>query len=509
MKSLRDMETKRNMENYCRVQQLLAKRPAEGASDDTDTEEQGVEPFVDKLSGEFLTPQPSNQTLASGAGEEEPVDSASNAVSIFHSHVNNGDLLQKSSADWRISRGLEWIEMGVRRQEIGVYTEEVVQPEPGLVVLNHRLQAAPTRQRFGPTTGTEQPERTNRPGAPTLFSDGYPAIDYPMNEDSGPQPAPQAAASTGFPEEPPGEGGTVTRTDSQSMTTRVSQSSDTEASSGVWSFSKNLKSPGLRRRRPTSVHQGAPTRQSFRDLELPRSVSLPSSGSDYNLNTDSSSLSSQQSSDSQQLLRLASSKPNQEMSCDPQDEQFFSESELPNPSASDRWLSLRQQRRYSNPSIATGGHHKARVHTRSLHSFSSNAETQLTGLPSRLDGVLNRAKVRVRERDGLTTERQVKIAHRRTRYPPPSASLSATLSPSPSDVDRDTEWVGEVALMRHRALMVSKGWKEQLVDGDDDDKKDRSDSVKFLLRFVRISINFHFISLEIHVKIESVFPPSC
>lgn len=26
--------------------------------------------------------------------------------------------------------------------------------------------------------------------------------------------------------------------------------------------------------------------------------------------------------------------------------------------------------------------------------------------------------------------------------------------------------------MRHRALTVSKGWKEQLVDGDDDEKRD-------------------------------------
>lgn len=472
------METKRNIENYCRVQQLPAKRPAEGASDDTDPEEQEVERFVDKLSDEFQIPQASNTTLISGAGEEEPVDGASTVVSIFHSHANNGDLLHQGSAGWRISRGLEWIEMGVRRQEIGVYTEEAVQPERNLVAWNHRLQFAPTMQRFGHTAGAGQPERINPPGAPTVFLDGYPAIDYPMNEDSDPQPVHQAAASRGFLEEPAGKGGTVTRrdSDSQSITTQVSQSSDTEASPEVWSFSKNLKSPGLRRRRPTSVQQGAPTRQSFRDSELPRSASLPNSGSNYNLNTDSSSLSSQQSCDSQQLLPLASSKPNQEMSCDPQDKQFFSESELSDPSASGRWASLRQQRRYSNPNIVTRERHEARAHTRSLYSFPSNAETQGTGLPSRLDGILNRAKVRVRERDVLTTDRDLKIAHRRTRYPPPSPSFSAPLPPSLSDMDRETEWVEEVALLRHRALTVSKGWKEQLVDGDDDDKKDRSES---------------------------------
>lgn len=470
------METKRNMENYCKVQRLPAKRPAEGAGDDTDTEEQGAERFVDKLSEKFLIPRSSNGTLASGAEEEETVDSASTVVSIFNSQANNGDLLRQNSAGWRISRGLEWIEMGVRRQEIGVYTEEAGLPERSRVAWNHRLQSVPTMQSFGHTAGTEEPERINPPSAPTLFLGGYPAIDYPMNEDSEPQPVHQAAASRGFLEEPAGEGGTLTRrdSDSQSMTTRVSQSSDTEVSPEAWSFSKNLKSPGLRRRRPTSVHQSAPTRQSFRDSELPRSASLPISGS------DSSSLSSQQSYDSQQLLRLASSKPNREMSCDPQDEQFFSESELPNPSASDRQVSLRQQRRYSNPNVVTRERHEARAHTRSLHLFPSNAETHMTGPPSRLDGVLNRAKVRVRERDGLTAERQLKIAHRRTRYPPPSPSPSTPLPPPPplSDVDRETEFVEEVALMRHRALTVSKGWKEQLVDGDDDDddKKDRSES---------------------------------
>uniref|UniRef100_A0A3Q4BLF2 DH domain-containing protein n=1 Tax=Mola mola TaxID=94237 RepID=A0A3Q4BLF2_MOLML len=58
-------------------------------------------------------------------------------------------------------------------------------------------------------------------------------------------------------------------------------------------------------------------------------------------------------------------------------------------------------------------------------------------------------------------------------YLPPSPSFSTTPSPSLSDGDRDTEWEEEVELMRHRALTVSEGWKEQLVDGDDDDKRNR------------------------------------
>lgn len=477
LRSLRETETKRKMENYDRVEALPAKRPAEAPGDDTDTEEQGVERFVDKVNEEFLVPQSSNGLLAPRA-EEEPAHSASTVVSIFHSQPNsvNGSMLRQGSAGWWISRGLEWIEMGVRRQEIGIYTEEALHPgratEPSLAAWNHSLQSAPTRQRSSHTARTEQPERKNPPGDPAPFLDGYPAVDYPMNEDSDPQPVDQAAASGRFSEEPVVERGTSARRDSdtQSVVTRISQSSDSEASSEAWSFSKNLKSPGLRRRRPTSVPQGAPSRPSFRDSEPPRSASLSNSGSNYNTDTNSFSFSSQQSFNSQQLPRQASSQSNQEMSCDPQDEQFFSESELPDASLIDRRVGLKQLRSFSIPSVVT------REHWRSMHSLPRGAETQSAGLSSRLDGPLNRAKVRVRERDGLRRDRQLKMGHRRTRYPPPSPSFSTTPSPSPSDVDREAEFVEEVALMRHKALSVSEGWKEQLVDEDDDDKRDRSES---------------------------------
>lgn len=454
------------MENYCRVQQLMAKCPAEGSGDDTDTDEKQSE---EKLSEEFSIPQSSKGKLASGAEEEaEPVDSASSLVSIFQSQANNG-LSRQSSASWQISRGLEWMEMGVRRQDIGAFTEEPLQPERRVVAWNHRLQSAPTIQRFDHAGGTEQPEKISPMAAPALFLDGYPAIDYPMNEDSDSQSVPQMAASTGFSEELAGQGRSETRrdSDSQSVTTRESQIRDNEASPEAWSFSKNLKSPGLRRRRPSSVPHVAPTRLSLQDSELPRSTN---SWSDYNLNTDSSSLSSQQSSDSQQPRRLATFKINQTMSCEPQEEELLSESELPDRSASVKRVGLRHHRRNSNPKIVT----RARSHAGSLHSLPSNSDTQF---PARLDGILNRAKVRVTDRNGLTTGRQIKIAHGRKRYSPPSPSSSTHLSPPPSEVDKETEWVEEVALMRHRALTVSKGWKEQLVDGDnnDDDSKDRSE----------------------------------
>ncbi|XP_063340931.1 pleckstrin homology domain-containing family G member 6 [Pelmatolapia mariae] len=54
-------------------------------------------------------------------------------------------------------------------------------------------------------------------------------------------------------------------------------------------------------------------------------------------------------------------------------------------------------------------------------------------------------------------------------YPSPSPSFSATSSPSRSDGDRDTD-LEEVEVARPKALSVSQGWKEQLVDGDEDEQ---------------------------------------
>jgi len=83
---------------------------------------------------------------------------------------------------------------------------------------------------------------------------------------------------------------------------------------------------------------------------------------------------------------------------------------------------------------------------------------------SPVEGLLERAKVRVHREGG----RNRKEHDMKTLHPPHSpSSFSAPLSPSPSDGDQ------EVELMRHRVPSVSQGWREQLVDGDAEDKKYR------------------------------------
>ncbi|XP_061919786.1 pleckstrin homology domain-containing family G member 6 isoform X2 [Entelurus aequoreus] len=91
--------------------------------------------------------------------------------------------------------------------------------------------------------------------------------------------------------------------------------------------------------------------------------------------------------------------------------------------------------------------------------------------PSSVNTLLERAMGRKRDRDMLKDILfNVRPRHRFT-----------TLSAS-ADVDRDTEWESgeEKQLLRPQAPMVSEKWKEQLVDGEEDDKLDRPSSSHFL-----------------------------
>ncbi|KAG7216993.1 hypothetical protein INR49_001647 [Caranx melampygus] len=104
-----------------------------------------------------------------------------------------------------------------------------------------------------------------------------------------------------------------------------------------------------------------------------------------------------------------------------------------------------------------------------LGSLKPNQERHPNGQNSPLAGLLERAKERVKDRDGIKRGRDVKVANLWSRHLSPSPTFSTTPSPLPSDGDKDTDWEEEVKLMRHRAPTVSKGWKEQLVDGDEND----------------------------------------
>lgn len=508
LRSWRETEINRKLENW-KIQQLKAKLQTEAKTDDMDTEEQplvqpGGETFVDELDEEFIISQSINGMLPSKEAEEQPPDDAATyktVASFLQSQPNNSNrkLLHNGFADRQQAvKGYEWIEMGVRRQDIGIHAEEAekmvesVMTKEQRVAWNHNVQSAPILDHFNHSIAAD-PLRYNTTGPHALLLGGYPDVDYPMNEDSSSQPTYQPTISSEF-SRVPGEGGISTRRDSDSQSVNqdtwrnssYSQSGDMETSPVAWSFSKDLKSPGLRRRRPVNSRQGPSTqtsRQFFQDSGPPWPASF--SNSDYNPNTNRHSFPSQQSSDSHQVLKLGSLKPNQEMSWNmhdrvPLDPQRLSEPELPDLNFYDKWPKIKTKRSASIPNIIIERGHKLCLHSSSLYTLPQEKDTQFpisrlnpNGHPSALEGLLERAKDRVRERDGFKRDRNVKIANVRSRYLPPSPSFSTTPSPSPSDGDRDTEWEEEVALMRHRALTVSKGWKEQLVDGDEDEKRNR------------------------------------
>ncbi|XP_036930755.1 uncharacterized protein plekhg6 isoform X2 [Acanthopagrus latus] len=497
LRSWRHAENKRQLENY-RIQQLEAKPVTEAKTDDMETEEQpltqsGDETFVDEFTKEFIIPQSVNGMLASYKAEEpNPPDDATNTVIPFiNSYSNDIDhkLVQKSfTGRQQAISGYESIEMEVRRQQIGIYTEEEAETlrfTERYVTLSHR-QSAPNLDHFARSTVTH-PLRYNTTGPHVFLLDGYPDVDYPIDEDSSSQPANQPTISRQGPElvRAPEEGGIPSRrgSDSQSVnqdTRRNSMNSlsaDMVTSQEAWGFSKNLRSPRLRRRRPVSTNQGPGTRHFFQSSGQGSSPS--NSGSDDNTNIKRNSLPSGQSSNSHRVLKLGSLKPNQGMfwnreDRDSPDPQTMSESELPDLNFYNKRPKMKTQRSASNPNIIIEGDHRLRLHANSLQTIPQAKDARFNisgqnpnGHTSPLEGLLERVNGRARDRD-----KNLKTTNLRSRYHSPSPSFSTTPSPPPSDGDRDTEWEEEVALMRRRALTVSGGWKEQLVDGEEDEKRD-------------------------------------
>lgn len=470
-----------------------------------DTEEQSLQSgrnsFVDEFSEEFVISRSINRMLAYKEAEEQPPDDAATyetAVSVLHSLPNNsnGKLVDRGFAGQQQSvKGYEWIEMGVRRQVVGIHAEQAekiaestMKKEQRVDWKEGRTQSAPILDIYNKRIATD-PLRYNTTGPHALLLGGYPDVDYPMNEETSSQPTYQLTISSKFSIVPE-EGGTSTKTDSDSQPVNEdtwrnlshSHSGDMELSPNAWSFSQNLQSPGLRKRRPFSTYLGPSTQtstQSFHDSGPALSASFSNSVSDYNPNTARNFAPSEQSLNSQRVLKLGSLKLNQEILWNPRDRvQSPQTSESLHLNFYEKLAKIKSQRSVSIPNTITEQVYEIRPHSSSLYTLSQEKGIQFpmsksNGHPSPLEGLLERAKERLRDRDGLKRDRNLKTAHLRSRYLPPSPSFSTTPSPSLSDGDRDTEWEEEVELMRHRALTVSEGWKEQLVDADDDDKRNR------------------------------------
>ncbi|KAF1388085.1 hypothetical protein PFLUV_G00086580 [Perca fluviatilis] len=495
LRNLRQTESNRQMENW-KIQQLEAKPVTEAKMDDMEREEQLVtqsrqETFVDELTEEFIIPRSINGMLAYKEAEEQPLDDVADnnpVISFWHPHqpINNGRKLVKKgfAVQQQKVKGYEWIEMGVRGEEVGIHAEKEERMAESLIrtgkqrlIWNHRAHSAPNLDHFTHSIEVD-PSRCNTTGPHALL---YPDVDYPTDEHSTLQPPHEPAISREGPEvfRLQGEGEISTKRDCDSQSVNqdsrrnsYSQSGHMETSPEAWGCSKNLRSPGLRRRRPISNPQGSSyqtSRQFFQGSEQAwsdsNSYSLPNSNSDLKIN------SLPPGSDSHRVLKLGSLKPwnmHDRVSPDPQ---TLSESELPDLNFCKR---VKTQRSASIPNIIIKGGHGLRVDSSSLHTLPQAGDVPFpisrhnpAGHHSPLEGLLERAK----ERNGFKRDRNLKMDNLKSRYPPPSPSFSTTPSPSPSDGNKDTDWEEEVELMRHRALTVSKGWKEHLVDGYEDDKK--------------------------------------
>ncbi|XP_008290911.1 uncharacterized protein plekhg6 [Stegastes partitus] len=494
LRNLRQTENNR-LENL-KTHQPESKPVAEPKTDDMETEEEPVRrpaagTFVKKFTDELITPS------LNGSVETEPPDEASSndtGAPFWHSQLRNSlrKAEQKSISGRQASvRRYEWIEMGVRgeqrnhREDEGQLVESQLTNQPN-VTWHHRVQSAPSLNHFTRRTAAH-PVKHNTTGTYQLLVGELPDVDYPTDENTL-QPPHQLAASR---EANPGSSirrdpGSPSGNQNTRRNSNCSQSGDVESSPDAWSFSKNLRSPGLRRRRPVNAGQGPSAQASNRFVQRQTwtaSNSYPSSNSDSdsNLNMKRNSLPSS-SSETLRVLKLGSLKPNQGMFWNMTDRtsadlQIYSEPELPDLNVQTKRPKMKTQRSASIPNIIMEG--GLRQPSSSL--FAAQRPQDRASSPgydrsqqaSPLEGLLERARERGRDRGAIKRGRNVKMLHPRSRYPPPSPSFSTTPSPPPSDGDRDTEWE-EVELQRHRALTVSKGWKEQLVDGDEDDKRSSS-----------------------------------
>ncbi|KAM7421060.1 hypothetical protein PAMA_015305 [Pampus argenteus] len=511
LRNLREMESKRQLENW-KIQQLEDKPVIEAETVEFETITQSAtqpnpgerETFVDEFTDELIIPQSINGMLASKKAEEQyqPQDGVATDTGVpfcqSQPNANHSKALHKGFAGQKQTvKVCEWIEMGVKGEQHGIHTEEeeamFYMTKEQRVTSNHRPQSASNVDDLFISSTAADPLRHSTTGPHAFLTSQYPDIDYPIDEpNTSPLPQPTTFRAASEYLRLPGEGGTSTKRDSNSQSinqcTRSNSSyihsGDMETFHESHSFPKNIKSPGLRRRRPVTTHQG-PSTQMSRPLlqdsgQASNNNSSSNSDSDCNLSMKRNSVSSGQSSDSHRVLKLGSLKQNQGMfwnmhdgrvSPDPQ---TLSEPELPDLNSHNKKPKMKTQRSASIPNIIIQQEYGLYLPSSTLNTLPQDEDTPFpmsahnpNTQPSPLDGLLERAHDRARGREQLKRDR--KMDNLGSRYPP-SPSFSTTPSQSPSDGDRDME-LEEVELLRHRALTVSKGWKEQLVDEEDDDKR--------------------------------------
>ncbi|XP_037532534.1 uncharacterized protein plekhg6 [Nematolebias whitei] len=417
---------------------------------------------------------------------QPPNEGPTNNTGLTPKRSNNVNKLgYKSGLGQRqVLQGPEWIEM--ERRDPGVNQSE----EEGKIVETQIITKALPVSKLNHFPQSKPPDLsgTNTTRRPNFLPHELPDVDYPTEEESTLSPPQKPQISSEMLPRPQVEKRALTRSNSDlqlvtqdNQKTFPSQSGVAETYLDVSSFPPNLKSPGLRKRRPVSTNPSPstpPLKPRLLDLGRPASASNSSSNSDSECSTNikRNSLPATFSSDLQQVPKVGP-KPNYNAFLNkynriPPDAQNISESDLPDTTSQSIKPKIKNVRSSSSPSMINEGKQPVRGPSNSSHASPQEEDPSSSGFTinsSPVEGLLERAKERGKDKTLLKRDKYVKTATLKPKYQANFQPHNPAPSPTPSDGGRDTE-EGEVELIRPRSSTVSMRWKEQLVDGDEDDK---------------------------------------
>uniref|UniRef100_A0AAV2MCP0 Uncharacterized protein n=1 Tax=Knipowitschia caucasica TaxID=637954 RepID=A0AAV2MCP0_KNICA len=449
LREMRDKEKSRQMDKW----RLLLESKSQSEVNGNEAETDAFQERIDKENnGPITGPTPVNGPQLSQAVNGPQLSQAVNGPQLSQAAKRPNPALNRKSdrksfpGRQPVTPGYESIEMAVRspgfRTNSDSHMEESSCGAETQGMNGKKVNSVPDlKQHFIFNSTTPHSTRPH-----SMLVGGYPDVDYPVNDHSTLQKTTDTQNPPGLTWRRASEGMNRRAADSVQVAQGTVRNSLSDNATEPKAFSKELRSPGLRRRRPMST-QG-PSDMDKPPLQRPehnRSVSYNSSSdSDSSIPAKRNSLPADKNSF--RVLTLNSLLPNMFWSMK-DDSQTVSESELPEQKLHNRRATMKAQRSASIPNIV-------------LQEQSLQRPTR-----SPLEGLLNRAKER--GRDSMRRDSCVKEPVSRLKVPR-SPSVSTSPSPTPSEASRESEWEEEVELLRHRVLSVSQGWREQLVDGDDD-----------------------------------------
>ncbi|XP_027868073.1 rhoGEF domain-containing protein gxcJ [Xiphophorus couchianus] len=448
-------------------------------NDDMEVEEQP--PVQSKLMDELTDAINKNQTV-NGSEEADP-DQMSPKTSGLPPKIPYKVMRRNIPIRQPARKEQEWIEMGIRRKHLEE-NEKIVETPMMNTQSTLRTRSELNVSKLNHFSQNEAGLGIYNPKRQIIhLIDELPAVDYPTDEEVTFQ-VPHEPKIMSRPQfgKPPIEKRLI-RSNSEiqfvsqdaSRPSSSSQFGDPGTSPDGTGFPQNLKSPGLRKRRPGSTSQGPPTPTSNFLNEPTLTLTAPDSpNSECSMQVKRSSLPTKFDLDVQLGVSQKSPKSKQAPNPFPKyysDAEAFSESELSGSKFHNKKLKFKDSRSSSSPNVLNRGGQRPRRPSDSSYPSHKEENTPKSGYTlkertSRVEGVLERAKERGKDKAGISRDKQQQTT---LRYLRPSSPFNNAPSPTPSEGGNETD-LEEVALIRPRTLTVSTGWKEQLVDGDEDDK---------------------------------------